>query len=355
MSLMAGERGEYFAAHPLLTEALEGCSSACDIVGLNYLTARHIAERELHPNKTVLGTETYPADIVRLWGIVKRHPHVLGDFTWAGYDYLGEAGCGIFHYDGNANFTSVYPERTAYIGDLDIIGYRRPISYLREIVYGLRKEPYMAVERLNRYGMTCSKTAWMHKDNIASWTWPGYEGKPALVDIYADAEEVELFLNGRSLGRKPAGEEHEFTATYELAYEPGELTAVSYEAGKESGRFSLTTAGEEVKLCVEADRTVLAADGEDLSFITIKLVDDKGVENLSASKEVSVSVEGAGRLEGFGSAKPDSLGSYDDTKWETYDGYVMAVVRSGEEEGTIKVSVSAEGCEEQKLEIQVRA
>ena len=99
----------------------------------------------------------------------------------------------------------------------------------------------------------------------------------------------------------------------------------------------------------------MAADGEDLSFITIKLVDDKGVENLSASKEVSVSVEGAGRLEGFGSAKPDSLGSYDDTKWETYDGYVMAVVRSGEEEGTIKVSVSAEGCEEQKLEIQVRA
>ncbi len=355
MSLMAGERGEYFAVHPLLTEALEGCSSACDIIGLNYLTGRHIVEHELHPNKTVLGTETYPADIVRLWGIVKRYPHVLGDFTWAGYDYLGEAGCGIFHYDGNANFTSVYPERAAYIGDIDLIGYRRPISYLREIVYGLRKEPYLAVERLNRYGMPCSKTAWMFKDNIASWTWPGYEGRPALVDIYADAEEVELFLNGHSLGRKPAGEAHEFTASYELAYEPGELTAVSYEGGKETGRFSLATAGEAIRLCMEADRTVLATDGEDLSFITIKLTDETGTENLSASKKVTVSVEGAGRLEGFGSADPSCLGSYDDREWETYDGYVMAVVRAGEEDGSIRVTAVAEGCEAQCVEIQVRS
>lgn len=354
MSLMAGERGEYFSTHPLLTEALEGCSSACDIIGLNYLTGRHIAEHEMHPNKTVLGTETYPADIVRLWGIVKRYPHVLGDFTWAGYDYLGEAGCGIFHYDGNANFTSVYPERAAYIGDLDLVGYRRPISYLREIVYGLRKEPYLAVERLNRYGMPCSKTAWMYKDNIASWTWPGYEGKPALVDIYADAQEVELFLNGRSLGRKPAGEEHGFTASYELAYEPGELTAVSYEDGKETGRFSLVTAGEDIRLHAEADRTVLAADGEDLAFVTVRLADEKGTDNLYASKKVTVSVEGAGRLEGFGSADPQALGSYDDAAWETYDGYAMAVVRAGEEDGTIRVAVRADGCEEQCIELQVR-
>lgn len=354
MSLMEGERGEYFATHPLLTEALEGCSCASDIIGLNYLTGRHILEHELHPNKTVVGTETYPADIVRLWGIVKRYPHVLGDFTWTGYDYLGEAGCGIFHYDDSVNFSSVYPERTAYIGDLDLIGYRRPISYLREIVYGIRKEPYIAVERVNRYGMECSKTPWMLKDNIASWTWPGYENKPAAVDIYADAEEVELFLNGRSLGRKPAGEEHAFTASYELTYEPGELTAVSYEGGKETGRFTLVTAGEEITLAAEADKTVLCADGEDLSFITVKLTDKDGVENLSASRKVTVSVEGAGTLAGFGSADPQSLRSYDDTEWETYDGYVMAAVRSGEEEGKIEVVITAEGCGEKRIEIEVK-
>ena len=353
MSLMEGERGDYFSTHPLLTEALEGCSASCDIIGLNYLTGRHVAEHEIHPNKTVLGTETYPADIVRLWGIVKRNPHVLGDFTWAGYDYLGEAGCGIFHYDGNANFSSVYPERAAYIGDIDLIGYRRPISYLREIVYGLRKKPYIAVERLNRYGMPCSKTPWMFKDNIASWTWPGYEGKPASVDVYADADEVELFLNGHSLGRKPAGEQHGFTATYEMTYEPGELTAVSYEDGKETGRFSLETANSKVQLLAETDRKTLSADGEDLDFITVKLVDENGVENLFASKKVTVSVKGAGTLQAFGSADPKALGSYDDTTWQTYDGYVMAVIRAGREAGTVIVTFTAEGCKGQCVELEV--
>ena len=338
----------------MLTEALEGCSASSDIVGLNYLTGRHVLEQEIHPNKTVLGTETYPADIVRLWGIVKRYSHVLGDFTWAGYDYLGEAGCGIFHYDGNANFSSVYPERAAYIGDLDLIGYRRPISYLREIVYGLRKEPYIAVERVNRYGMKCSKTPWMHKDSVSSWTWPGYEGRPAVVDIYADAEEVEVFLNGQSLGRKPAGEQNEFTATYELRYEPGELTAVSYEAGEEVGRYSLSTASEKIQLCAEADKKVLCADGEDLSFITVKLVDENGTENLFVPKKVAVSVEGAGRLEAFGSADPQSLSSYDDTEWDTYDGYVMAVIRSGMETGKIKVVFASDGCKDTCVEIEVR-
>lgn len=354
MSLMEGERGEYFATHPLLTEALEGCSSSSDIIGLNYLTGRHVLEHELHPNKTVVGTETYPADIVRLWGIVKRYPHVLGDFTWTGYDYLGEAGCGIFHYDDSVNFSSVFPERTAYIGDLDLIGYRRPISYLREIVYGLRKEPYLAVVRMNRSDMKCSKTPWMYKDNIASWTWPGYEGKAAFVDIYADAEEAELFLNGRSLGKKPAGEEHEFTASFEVPYAPGELTAVTYREGKEIGRFSLVTAGEEVQLCAEADKKELRADGEDLSFITVKLTDSAGIENLNASRKVSVSVKGAGRLEAMGSADPKSLGSYDDSEWETYDGYVMAVVRAGEEEGMIEITIAAQGCEDRNICIEVK-
>lgn len=354
MSLMEGERGEYFATHPLLTEALEGCSSSSDIIGLNYLTGRHVLEHELHPNKTVVGTETYPADIVRLWGIVKRYPHVLGDFTWIGYDYLGEAGCGIFHYDDSVNFSSVFPERTAYIGDLDLIGYRRPISYLREIVYGLRKEPYLAVVRMNRAHMKCSKTPWMYKDNIASWTWPGYEGKTAFVDIYADAEEAELFLNGHSLGKKPAGEEHEFTASFEVPYAPGELMAVSYREGKEIGRFSLVTAGEEVQLCAEADKKELRADGEDLSFITVKLTDSAGIENLNASRKVSVSVKGAGRLEAMGSADPKSLGSYDDSEWETYDGYVMAVVRAGEEEGMIEVTIAAQGCEDRNICIEVK-
>lgn len=354
MSLMAGEKGEYFSKHPLLTEALEGCSSSCDIIGLNYLTGRHELEHELHPNKTVIGTETYPADIVRLWNIVKQHPHVLGDFTWAGYDYLGEAGCGIFHYDGNANFSNIYPERTAYIGDLDLIGYRRPISYLREIVYGLRREPYIAVERLNRYGVPHSQTPWMHKDNIASWTWPGYEGKTAVVDVYSEAEEVELFLNGKSQGRKPAGEKYDFTASYELIYEAGILEAVSYQNQKETGRWQLKSAGAVAGIHAEADKTVLNADGEDLCFITVNLVDGEGNINLFEKRKIHLSVQGAGVLTAFGSAEPANEMSYDDNIWETYDGYVMAVIRAGEEKGEAQVRVWMEALEESKHVIKIQ-
>ena len=205
MSLMSGEKGEFFARHPLVTEALEECAQSCDITGLNYLSGRYELEHELHPGKTVLGTETYPADIENLWEKVTKYPHVIGDFTWTGYDYIGEAGVGIFHYDGKENFTSIYPERLGYIGDIDLIGNRRPISYFREIVYGLTNQPYIAVERMEHRGQTASKTAWMFKDNISSWTWKGHEGEKASVDVYSSGDEVELFLNGKSLGRKPAG------------------------------------------------------------------------------------------------------------------------------------------------------
>lgn len=351
MSIMEGEGADNFSRHPLLTEAIEESALAADITGLNYLTARHVLEKELHPNKTVVGTETYPADIVRLWKIVKENPHMLGDFTWTGYDYLGEAGCGIFHYDGSANFSSIFPERAAYIGDINLIGYRRPVSYLREIVFGLRKDPYIAVERVNKYGMECSKSAWMLKDNVASWTWNGYEGRPAIVDVYSDAEEVELFLNGNSMGRRPAGEENDYTATYELTYEPGELAAVSYKNGHESGRQVLYTADSEVEMFIDADKTELKADGEDLAFLTVKLVDKKGKENLWERKEIQISLEGAGIIQGFGSADPSTTGGYNDLKWNTYDGYVMAVVRSNTEAGEIRVTFSADGLEDKSVVI----
>ncbi len=341
MSLM---NSDDFACHALMSEALEEPAQAADVAGYNYLTGRHgDLEKQLHPNKPVLGTETYPADIVRLWRIVEENPHVLGDYTWTGYDYLGEAGCGIFYYDGTVNFSSHFPDRIAYIGDIDIIGTRRPISYLRETVFGDRKEPYIAVIRMDKYGKEHSQTAWMYKDNVASWTWPGFEGQKTEAEIYSIDDEVELFLNGVSLGRKPCGRDHSFTAVYEVTYEPGELTAVSYKDGVESGRFSLRTAGEETVLQVKADQDTICAGGADLAFVTVTLTDANGTEKMFEKRAVTVQVEGAGVLQGYGSADPQPVRSYDDTTWETYDGKVMAVIRSAEEAGDIKVTFTADG------------
>lgn len=346
LSLVAGKNADKLACHPLLSKALEETEQSMDIIGLNYLTERHLLIKELYPNKTVLGAETYPADIARLWKIVVENPHVLGDFTWAGYDYLGEAGCGIFHYDGNANFTSVYPERAAYIGDIDLIGNRRPMSYLREIIYGLREKPYIAVERVNRHGQECKKTAWMLKDSIESWTWPGYEGKETDVDIYSASEMVELFLNNKSLGKKKAGEKNGFIAAYTVAYEAGELRAVAYgENGKEYS-YVLRTASDKVNMRIQLDKEQLISSGEDLLFITVEFVDANGVENLSIEKTVKVFVDGAAVLQGFGSADPATTRCYQDNTCTTYDGKVMAVIRSTFEPGLVEVRFQSEGCED---------
>lgn len=325
MSLMSGEKGEFFAKHPLVSEALEECAQSCDITGLNYLSGRYELEQELHPGKTVLGTETYPADIENLWDKVTTYSHVIGDFTWTGYDYIGEAGVGIFHYDGKENFTSIYPERLGYIGDIDLIGNRRPISYFREIVYGLTEQPYIAVERMEHIGQTANKTAWMFKDNISSWTWKGFEGEKACIDVYSSGDEVELFLNDKSLGRKPAGKEHHYTATYTVPYEAGILKAVSYQKGQAVGEYSIVTAQTATVLQTER----VTENERDVAYIKVWLMDDNGICNTQETekKVLHAQVTGNGELEGFGSANPSSEEPYCSDTAITFDGSVLAVVR----------------------------
>lgn len=355
MSVLHGPLADAMAVSPILTNLIDEYVSALDIAGYNYLTARHAMEHELNPNRVVLGTETFPADIARLWKIVKENKHVIGDMTWAGYDYLGEAGIGVHYYDGRHGFGGNWPFSVAYIGDIDLIGYRRPISYYREIVYGLRTDPYIAVERLNHYGEKATTTPWMWKDEIASWTWNGFEGKPAIVHVYAVSDEIELLLNGKSLGRKPAGESHEFTATFELSYEPGELIAVGYQDGVKTGGNKLVTASSDVTLDVNIDRNIIKADGADLAYILVGLTDEMGNQNIQISKKIAVQVKGNGTLQGYGSADPGTENSYDSNEWETYDGYVLAVIRASKEPGEIMVTFTLQDGEYQTVTIQTVA
>lgn len=352
--LMKGPMADAFATHEVVTGLLGEFASVTDVVGYNYLTSRHELEHVLNPNHMVLGTETLPSDIVRLWKIAKDNKHVIGDMTWTGYDYLGEAGSNCFYYDGRHGFMPNWPISLSCMGDIDIIGYRKPISYFREIVYGIRKAPYIGVESPEHFGVVPNKSAWGFKDDIASWTWKGYEGKPVVVNVYSDAAEVELFLNGVSIGRKAAGDETEYLAVFELAYEPGCLEAVGYRNGEPAEKFALETALGEVELAVTADRTTLKANGADLSYLTVKLVDQNGRENLQAVKTVTVQVEGAGTLQGFGSADPATTNSYDNVAWDTYNGHLLAAVRTGTDFGEIRVIFTAQACETKIVTLVVK-
>ena len=351
--IMKGPLADSFATSPILTEILDEFASATDITGYNYLTARHVMEHELNPNRVILGTETFPSDIVRLWGIVKNHHHVIGDMTWTGWDYIGEAGCGVTYYDGRQGFMSNWPISLSGMGDFDIIGNRRSVSYVREIVFGLRKAPFIAVEPVDRYGQTPNQTAWPWKDERISWTWRGYEGKPAVVNVYSDAQEVELFLNGQSLGRKPAGEQNGFAARFETTYQPGELKAVCYRDGQAAETDILCTAGDNVYLHIDVDREILHADGADLAYVMISLRDENGLLNPQAAEEVTVTVEGAGVLQGMGSADVETGNRYDCNVWRTFEGCLLAVVRAGTEPGEIAVKVKA-GTEEKVAILDVK-
>lgn len=350
-SVMVGQLADGIATCPVMEELLDEFTGVNDIAGYNYLTALHEEDARRHPSRVVLGTETFPADIVHLWDVVKRNAHVLGDFTWIGYDYLGEAGCGIFHYDGGENFSAHWPDRLAGIGDLDILGDRKPVSYLREAVYGIGHQPAIGVLRMNKPIEKAGKTPWMWKDNIASWTWDGFEGKTASVDVYANADEVELFLNQKSFGKKNiAGV---FVAEYQVPYEAGILEAVSYCNGKEVGRSFLKSAAKAVLLKAEPDRDYLPADGNSLLFIPIRLADHQGNWNRMQKDRISINIEGEGYLQGFGSANPSCLGSYQDAAWDTYDGSVMAVIRAGKNKGMLKVHISSENCGDAMVTVKV--
>ena len=140
------------------------------------------------------------------------------------------------------SFYAPYPYKAAYCGDMNLIGDRRPISYWREIIWGLRDKPYVSAQPPQHHDDPHNMTFWSLTDAVRSWNWKGYEGKPVTVEVYADADEAELFVNGKSVERKKIGEKKKFIAYFETTYEPGEVEAVVYRNGVETGRDKIVTA-----------------------------------------------------------------------------------------------------------------
>jgi beta-galactosidase len=352
----AGEAMNAISSSDLVTRRTAESFSVLDVAGINYAEARYALDRNLFPNRIIVGSETFPTRIDGNWRLVKRHGNVIGDFTWTGWDYLGEAGIGRPQFatadDPRPAFTAPYPWLLAGCGDIDITGHRRPASYYRQIVFGLRAQPYLAVKRPEHHGKTFTGTPWAWSDSVSSWTWLGYEGSPVTVEVYSDADEVELLINGRSLGRQPAGDSHRFRAEFEAVYEPGELAAIAYRDGAETGRHTLRTATGPVLLRAEADRPVISAGGGDLAYVTLTLTDAADTCYTRADRPVRVEVAGAGVLLGFGSAAPSTEERFDATERRTYDGRALAVLRPTGP-GKIRLLASAPECAPTEIMVTV--
>jgi len=339
---------------PMVGAAVEEAASALDVVGYNYLESRYELDGELYPNRIIVGSETYINRIDRNWRLIKDNNHVIGDFCWTAWDYLGEAGIGRVSYDSSRGegIYGPYPWYIAWCGAIDILGNRRPASYYQEIVWGLRQEPYIAVLRPEHFGRKFQATTWSWSDTVGSWSWPGHDGQPIQVEVYADADEVELILNGNSLGRRPSGEENRFKAVFDTVYQPGELQAIAYKDGQMIGRQTLQSAGDDLTLLADCDRMQLTAGENDLAYLMITLADGQGNLQTGRDRLVKVTVEGAATLQGFGSADPVSLENFFDSERTTFDGKVLAVIRSAAQAGPVTVRISADGCKDVTLHLE---
>lgn len=351
MTLFDQHLGEVMR-HRVVTEATEETFAGVDVCGYNYMDARYLPDGERYPNRIIVGSETNPDAIGRNWPLVCRLPYVLGDFCWTGWDYLGEAGVGKNDYELTYQMYGPWPWYLAHVGDLDICGNRRPQSYYREIVFGERQTPYIAVERPQHYQQPKYTTNWTWPDVVESWTWFGFEGKPTHVEVYADAEEVELLLNGEPLARAAVGAEMPYKALFDVAYQPGELTAVAYTGGVARGRASLTTAGKPARVRLTPEAEQAAADGQSLIYVNVELVDAEGRLVPCADMPVTLEVEGAGALVGYGSANPRSLETFQQRTRETYDGRALAVLRAGFVPGAATVRAVADGLTGDSIEVR---
>ena len=296
-----------------------------DIAGYNYASGRYPLEGKAHPDRLVFGSETFPQDIYKNWEMVKKYPYLVGDFMWTSWDYLGEAGIGAWSYEGGMPFNRPYPWILSGSGVIDIIGVPDASCKYAAVVWGQEKKPVIGVRPVNHPGVRVGKSVWRGTNAILSWSWQGCEGNNAQIEVYADAAQVELLLNGKSLGKHKI---KAYKTMYKTKYQSGTLTAIAYDAsGREIGRSEIHSANGTAKIAVEPEKAE-AKPGEIL-YIPVNIVGDNGIVESNADCKVTVHVEG-GELLAFGSANPCTEEKYDSGSFTTYYGRALAVVRAGD-------------------------
>lgn len=346
-----GEEGSNFEANNASTlgkkrdtwgEKTAGYASALDIVGYNYLYERYESDAKKFPGRVIMGTETHSFNTYDYWKATMDNKHVIGDFIWVAYDNLGEAGVGRVVWDNSdepKGFMGEYPWRSCFQGDMDLCGYRTGQSYYREIMWGGSNTPVMYTTHPKHYGEGFWGTGWHWYDVLDSWNYEEeWIGKPVKVDVYADADEAEFFLNGESVGKAVF---EKLIASCDVPYQPGVVEAVVYKNGEEIGRASLKTVGAAAGVTAVADRPVIAGDGQDLSYVALTIVDAEGNRVPYETNLINIEVMGA-RLAGIGSGNPCTPEDYGTPYCKAYEGRAMAAIIA-DEPGTITVKVTSEG------------
>ena len=305
-----------------------------DIAGYNYGIFRYKHDLKKYPNRLILGSETFCKDAYSFWEIAKKNKRIIGDFVWAGWDYIGEVGDGAAEYS-DYKFEDPATRMTGGNGRIDLNGKPRAEAAYTRVAFERETGPFIAVDPVYQKEKL-RLTGWQLTKALESWAWDGCNGETAKVEVYARAAQVELFINGKSVGKKKV---KKCRANFNTTYQNGEITAVSYdENGKEINRYSLCTAGKETVLQVRPEEKTVKPEG--LAFIQLQYTDNKGIWKPMEKHNIKVTVEN-GVLKGLGSPAPYVKGNYTDHTVATYYGEAMAVVQA-DGNGPVKVTVADE-------------
>ncbi len=321
---------------PAADKATRDVFDAVDIAGYNYGYANYRRARRRYPDRIIVGTESMSGDLPAIWKRVESVPGVIGDFGWTGWDYLGEVGLGYWSYgDEPGGIVKPYPGVVAGCGTFDITGAPTAVALLTQAVWGVTAAPGIAVRPMDRSGKRPNRTPWLSTDAVVSWSW-GDSVRTAQVEVYSREDSVELVLNGKSLGRRKAGPRHGYVARFRTGYVPGELVAIAYRGGVETGRTTLRSAHES-RLHLRAEAAELRGP-DDLAFVWLELADEGGTVDTVAMDEVRLRVSGPAKLVGLGNAAPTTEESFTDDVHSTHRGRALAIVRGTGEVGEVVIS-----------------
>jgi len=280
-----------------------------------------------------------------------KYKFVAGEFVWTGFDYLGEPTPYNSDRSNLLNFTDPaekarlekeleeigkihVPSRSSYFGIVDLAGFKKDRFYL----YQARWRPDLKMAHI-----------------LPHWNWPGREGQVTPVHVYTSGDEAELFLNGKSLGRKKKGQ-YEYRIVWDdVVYQPGELKVVAYKNGHKWATDTVKTTGAAEKLQMQPDRAKIKADGADLSYVTVTVEDKNGLEVPRSKNHIQFSIEGPGEIVATDNGDATSLVSFQSKERDAYNGLALVIVRSKPgETGTIVLKATAEGLKGAETKIVTR-
>lgn len=329
-----------------------------DIGGYNYQLYRAPSDHERVPSRVIVNTESYPRDAFHIWELVQDHSYIIGDFVWTALDYLGESGIGRYYYPGELGGqhweNNFFPWHGAYCGDIDLTGWRKPISHYRDLLYNEDKKLYIATREPNPDNGPINETMWSVWPTWESWTWPGKEGRELQVEVYSRYPKVRLYLNDLLIGEQLTGREQEFKATFAVPYAPGNLRAVGLVGDKEIETITLQTAGKASKIKLTADRTVIAADGQDISYVTVEITDFEGVINPSADHQLQFTLDGPGKIIAVDNARLNDPDPYVTNTRKTWNGRALVIIKGDRKKGVVRLKATASGLTENEININLK-